>query len=579
MTNRIAWIAALAVAAFAPVAGAQTITAVYTTYSDTGVPTKLDITGTAFCSSTPCGTKAPVVRLAGNIIAISGSSPTGIGVPLTGQPDGDYMLSVTPYGKSAITYAFTLKSKTGGTPGPQGPAGPMGPAGPAGSAGLQGPKGDTGIAGTNGAQGPMGLQGPQGPAGADGAQGPKGDKGDTGYGLSAGSALGTLLYWNGSEWAHLQPPKTIDVVLRYCGDVPRWANSCSEVQASPTDGPFQWTTESGGNGHWYEVVPSSGDWDVARSAAANRVWNGLHGHLATLTSVEERNWVATNLLSTPRIPADGFAVWIGARQYSTDPNYSEPAGGWTWITGEAWAYSDWGSVPGYAPEPNNGSSGNTDQNIEDCGLMADGYVSAWQNFLGKWNDGPCQAIVPGFLVEYESANFAPTETLVFHEGFESTPLGPYGPSYPGAIAATFPGDDGGVWTVDTNGIDVTSNLEWAAADGKQSMDLNGVAPGEISIPLLLGPGRYRAKFSYSHSWGISAAAAAVKVQWDGGVVSGSPFFLESSVAAGSYTEVSFDLPVVAGTSSSTHTLRFSSLVWGSPFGPVIDNVRIYRITN
>jgi hypothetical protein len=54
MTNRIAWIAALAVAAFAPVAGAQTITAVYTTYSATGVPIKLDITGTAFCErSTP----------------------------------------------------------------------------------------------------------------------------------------------------------------------------------------------------------------------------------------------------------------------------------------------------------------------------------------------------------------------------------------------------------------------------------------------------------------------------------------------------------------------------------------------
>lgn len=103
MNNRIAWIASLALAVFGSATEAQSITAVYTTYSDTGVPTKLDITGTAFCTATgsppTCGTKPPVVRLAGNIMTISGSSPTGIGVPLTGQPDGDYLLSVTPSGK------------------------------------------------------------------------------------------------------------------------------------------------------------------------------------------------------------------------------------------------------------------------------------------------------------------------------------------------------------------------------------------------------------------------------------------------------------------------------------------------
>jgi len=122
MKKRIDLIAALALAAFGSAAQAQTITAVYTTYSSTGVPTKLDITGTAFCTSTSatsCGTKPPVVKLGGNTVAISGSSPTGIGVPLTGVfADGDYLLSVTPSGKTAINYAFTLKSKTGGNAGP-----------------------------------------------------------------------------------------------------------------------------------------------------------------------------------------------------------------------------------------------------------------------------------------------------------------------------------------------------------------------------------------------------------------------------------------------------------------------------
>ena len=145
MNKQIAWIAALALAAFGSVAEAQTITAVYTTYSSTGVPTKLDVTGTAFCTAPTCATKPPVVRLGGNIVAISGASPTGIGIPLTGVfADGDYMLSVTPSGKSAINYAFTLKSKTGGATGPQGPIGPQGPKGDTGSAGLSGPPGQQG---------------------------------------------------------------------------------------------------------------------------------------------------------------------------------------------------------------------------------------------------------------------------------------------------------------------------------------------------------------------------------------------------------------------------------------------------
>jgi hypothetical protein len=181
MKNRIAWITALVVAAFASVAGAQTITAVYTDYSLSGVPTKLNITGTAFCTASTCSTKPPVVRLAGLTMAISGASPTGIGVPLTGQPDGDYMLSVTPSGKSAINYAFTLKSKTGGATGPQGPAGPAGPMGPAGSPGLPGLPGPPGPAG---AKGDIGATGAPGVAGTPGAKGDKGDKGDAGEGFT-----------------------------------------------------------------------------------------------------------------------------------------------------------------------------------------------------------------------------------------------------------------------------------------------------------------------------------------------------------------------------------------------------------
>jgi len=215
MNNRIAWIAALAVAAFAPVAGAQTITAVYTTYSNTGVPTKLDITGTAFCTSTSttsCGTKPPVVKLGGNTVAISGSSPTGIGVPLTGVfADGDYLLSVTPSGKTAITYAFTLKSKTGGTTGPQGPAGPVGPLGPPGSPGLPGQQGPAG------AKGDAGATGATGPAGTAGAKGDKGDKGDGftfvgAWNVATTYAINQVVTAGGSTYLALKASTAVDPV-------------------------------------------------------------------------------------------------------------------------------------------------------------------------------------------------------------------------------------------------------------------------------------------------------------------------------------------------------------------------------
>jgi hypothetical protein len=232
MNKQIAWIAALALATFGSVAQAQTITAVYTTYSSTGVPTKLDITGTAFCTASTCKTKPPVVRLGGNTVAISGASPTGIGIPLTGVfADGDYMLSVTPSGKSAITYAFTLKSKTGGgATGPQGPAGPVGPAGPQGAAGLQGPKGDTGAAGADGSQGPMGLQGLKGDKGDTGIAGPQGPPGNDGASaqLRTPSIAGSILYWDGGVWIEIPPPLTSGSPLRFCAGRPIWIDACPD---------------------------------------------------------------------------------------------------------------------------------------------------------------------------------------------------------------------------------------------------------------------------------------------------------------------------------------------------------------
>ena len=330
-----------AITSWTAVAEAQTITAVYTTYSSTGVPTKLDITGTAFCTASTCATKPPVVRLGGNTVAISGASPTGIGIPLSGVfADGDYMLSVTPSGKSAINYAFTLKSKTGGgATGPQGPMGPQGPKGDTGSPGLsglpgqQGPagaKGDTGTAGTNGLQGPMGLQGlagdkgDAGTAGADGAVGPQGPKGDSAT-LPTATEPGALLQWTGTAWEALPaPPVTGDVVLRACYGVLTWSNSCQALTTVFHEGfetpysPGAWVTITTGQSFvgdsgltWYV---DAGDIDITRTT-----WTAAAGAQTLDVNGWSPGTVRTEIPLTPGTYEVSF-------QYSRNfPMVQEPA--------------------------------------------------------------------------------------------------------------------------------------------------------------------------------------------------------------------------------------------------------------
>jgi hypothetical protein len=87
----------------------------------------------------------------------------------------------------------------------------------------------------------------------------------------------------------------------------------------------QWRVEDGGNGHWYLVDTGSPDcWEAAREFAELR-----GGYLATLTSQQELAFIASRLPNT-----NWF--YLGGYQDATQPDYSEPAGGWRWVTGEPW---------------------------------------------------------------------------------------------------------------------------------------------------------------------------------------------------------------------------------------------------
>jgi formylglycine-generating enzyme required for sulfatase activity len=138
----------------------------------------------------------------------------------------------------------------------------------------------------------------------------------------------------------------------------------------------QWRVEDGGNGHWY--LPTTQVFDHFRDASA---WAQARGaHLVTLTSSEE-NAFAANL-------APGQFL-LGGYQDVTSPSYSEPSGGWRWVTNEPWVFTAWN--PG---EPQNGSWPD---------LRGEHYL-AWWRFGSPtsplWNDVGNDMTVPPWNVPW-----------------------------------------------------------------------------------------------------------------------------------------------------------------------------------
>jgi hypothetical protein len=125
----------------------------------------------------------------------------------------------------------------------------------------------------------------------------------------------------------------------------------------------QWKVSDGGNGHWYARVPELVTWPDAKVRSEQ-----LGGHLATLTSAGENSFAgALNL------PGPSPNSWIGGFQDRNAPDFSEPAGGWRWVTGEAWQFTAWDQSGPAGGEPNN------------LGPYNEDYLCTWVGG-NTWND-------------------------------------------------------------------------------------------------------------------------------------------------------------------------------------------------
>ncbi len=147
--------------------------------------------------------------------------------------------------------------------------------------------------------------------------------------------------------------------------------------------PIQWID----NGHYYEYTNVGGVlfWDAAKAAAEAK-----GGYLATVTSVEEDDWIWDNIAQGQFLHA-----WLGGFQ---PPGSVEPDGGGSWVTGEPWDYTRW-----YVRnnEPNNfiGNDPNGESVLELGTFQYD--PSDWKD-LDTLKKNYTNDFIPGYITEWDS---------------------------------------------------------------------------------------------------------------------------------------------------------------------------------
>ena len=164
-----------------------------------------------------------------------------------------------------------------------------------------------------------------------------------------------------------------------------------------------------GETHWYEVVylPEGGvNWVQAAYLA-----EVSGGYLASITSSEENEFVFSLIADemywfqwdeTHNYVMNG--PFLGGYQTSGS---TEPEGGWAWLSGEAWSFSNW-CIDGAAEDsdPRNNTQPNDatgDQDIIAYGEI-NAPVSYWGDFPIRFStyNSPYEGGSYGFIIEYNS---------------------------------------------------------------------------------------------------------------------------------------------------------------------------------
>ena len=130
-------------------------------------------------------------------------------------------------------------------------------------------------------------------------------------------------------------------------------------------------------GSRYELVPGSLAWEEAEQKARE-----MGGHLATITSKEENDWILK--MYGGHTPKHRTHFWIGAKEETK-------GSGWRWVTGEPFEFTSWNK-----DEPNYGKGtppfylnvyhSRTHVIGWNDRYVRDGYADGLVGFLVEWDD-------------------------------------------------------------------------------------------------------------------------------------------------------------------------------------------------
>jgi len=169
---------------------------------------------------------------------------------------------------------------------------------------------------------------------------------------------------------------------------------CCEQGAPCAPSAVQWRAADGGNGHWYivHVIGTPTSWITARSLAKS-----VGGDLASLESSGEPDFILA-LTADPRGWASRVGPWLGGFQDPTAADFAEPAGGWRWVSGAPWNFTQWGSG-----EPNN--SPGPENFLHLISNNCPGYPEGrfYNDVRGEFPDlGPCDRMPVACIIEWSA---------------------------------------------------------------------------------------------------------------------------------------------------------------------------------
>ena len=354
---------------------------------------------------------------------------------------------------------------------------------------------------------------------------------------------------------------------------------CSGVMAQST--AVQWTTASGGNGHWYLrwTDPVQTDWSAIGQLAASK-----GAQLLTVSSAVEQTFF---------FDLFGSAV-IGL---SAAPGSSE----FVWATGEEVSFSNWGtSQCGFGPYPNNPNTNRrfVIMNFGPC-VGSHGIRPAWDDYelseLGptiigiglEWS-ADCNSdgivdygqILSGQLIDANSngipdcceSGAACEVNLIQNGGFEFGPIQPDCSWVIHSLGSPFVSG----WSVVTASVDrerlspmCPPNLEsWMSYEGEYTVDLDGdAAGGAIAQTVQTIPGvPYRLSFELTGNCTPGTKRMSVEI----GQVSAQFEHVCTASNPQAWSKKTIDFTAI----DLQTTIVMRSLMNDGRNGPVIDDVRL-----